>query len=103
MAAFRPRPATLSCAALVVVIAVAAWGLAGRAADANSDWPAYSGDKASTKYSPLDQIDAATSRTCTIAWRRSAVPEELRAAVSRRAGAAPTTSTRRSSSTACST
>ena len=46
----------------VVALGVAIATLAGRAADKNRDWPAYAGDKASTKYSPLDQIDATTSR-----------------------------------------
>ena len=78
MAAFRSRPTAVSCTALVVVIAVAAWNLSGRASGANSDWPAYAGDKASTKYSPLDQIDRVNIKALTIAWRRSGLPEELR-------------------------
>ncbi len=57
MPLIRSRAFAASTAALVVAIAVAAWSLVGRAAGANSDWPAYGGDKASTKYSPLDQID----------------------------------------------
>jgi quinoprotein glucose dehydrogenase len=53
---------------------------AGRPAGAgNVDWPAYAGDKASTKYSALDQINADTVGKLQIAWRRSAIPEELRA------------------------
>ena len=43
------------------------------------DWPAYSGDKASTKYSPLDQINKDTVGKLSIAWRQSGVPEELKA------------------------
>ena len=59
----------------------------GRAADKNRDWPAYAGDKASTKYSPLDQINKDTVKNLKIAWRQSGVPEELQATCSRRAGA----------------
>jgi quinoprotein glucose dehydrogenase len=44
----------------------------------NVDWPAYAGDKASTKYSALDQINAGTVKGLQIAWRRSGIPEELR-------------------------
>ena len=41
------------------------------------------GDKGSTKYSPLDQINKDTIKNLKIAWRRSGMPEELRRAVSR--------------------
>jgi len=44
----------------------------------NVDWPAYAGDKASTKYSALDQINAGNIDKLQIAWRRSGIPEELR-------------------------
>jgi quinoprotein glucose dehydrogenase len=63
---------------LVIAMAVAVWTMAGRAADKNRDWPAYAGDKASTKYSPLDQIDKNSIKNLKIAWRRSGMPEELR-------------------------
>jgi len=62
----------------LVVVAVAAWTMAGRAADKNRDWPAYAGDKGSTKYSSLDQINKDTIKNLKIAWRRSGMPEELR-------------------------
>ena len=62
----------------LVVVAVAAWTMAGRAADKNRDWPAYAGDKGSTKYSPLDQINKDTIKNLKIAWRRSGMPEEMR-------------------------
>ena len=66
---------------LALVIAAVCWTIGGRAADKTEkdrDWPAYSGDKASTKYSPLDQINKDTIKNLTIAWRRSGMPEELR-------------------------
>jgi hypothetical protein len=42
------RKALLS--ALVVLTVGLAWSLVGGAADGDRDWPAYAGDKASTKY-----------------------------------------------------
>jgi quinoprotein glucose dehydrogenase len=62
-----------------LALAVAAWSLVGRAADKNVNWAAYAGDKGSTKYSPLDQINKDTIRNLKIAWRKSGMPEELRA------------------------
>ena len=62
----------------VLTIALAAWTLAVGAADADRDWPAYAGDKGSTKYSPLDQINKSTIKNLRIAWTRSGLPEELR-------------------------
>ena len=43
------------------------------------DWPAYSADKGSTKYSPLDQINKDTVGKLQIAWRQAGVPAELKA------------------------
>src|SRR4249919_2991529 len=63
---------------LIVTLALAAWTMAGRAADKNHDWPAYGGDKGSTKYSSLDQINKDTIKNLKIAWRRSGMPEEMR-------------------------
>ena len=36
---------------------------------ANGEWRSYGGDLGSTKYSPLDQIDAANFSDLRIAWR----------------------------------
>ena len=79
----------------VVALGVAIATMAGRAADKNRDWPAYAGDKASTKYSPLDQINKDSIKNLKIAWRRSGMPEELRGDVSRHRRRRPTISTRR--------
>src|SRR5688500_14078446 len=43
------------------------------------EWRDYAGDKGFTKYSPLDQINATNVANLRIAWRRSAVADELRA------------------------
>src|SRR5438552_11554213 len=63
----------------VVAVGVAIATTAGRAADKNRDWPAYAGDKGSTKYSPLDQINKETIKNLHIAWRQSSMPDELKA------------------------
>jgi quinoprotein glucose dehydrogenase len=61
-----------------ILIALAVWTVTGGAADADRDWPAYAGDKGSTKYSPLDQINKDTIKNLRVAWTRSGLPEELR-------------------------
>ena len=43
--------------------------LAQQGAPANGEWPTYGGDLASSKYSPLDQIDASNFGDLEIAWR----------------------------------
>jgi quinoprotein glucose dehydrogenase len=65
---------------LVVTAAVTVWTVAGSAADKSRDWPAYSGDKRSTKYSPLDQINKDTIKNVHIVWRQAGVPAELQTA-----------------------
>src|SRR5689334_6123895 len=64
--------------AFMATAAIAAWTVSGRAADKNQDWANYSGDKGATKYSTLDQINAGNVKNLKIAWKQSAVPQELR-------------------------
>ena len=68
---------------LALAAAVAAWTVAGSAADKNHEWPAYSGDKGSTKYSTLEQINRNTIKSLNIAWTQSSVPAELKALFAR--------------------
>jgi len=63
---------------VIAGIAGAAWTASGQAGK-SVDWPAYSGDKGSTKYSAVDQIDKETVGKLQIAWRQSGVPAELKA------------------------
>jgi len=63
-----------------ILIGLAVWTLASGAADADRNWPAYAGDKGSTKYSPLEQINNDTIKNLRVAWTRSGLPEELRPA-----------------------
>jgi len=68
-------------AGFVAVVSIAAVAAACTAGDEPpvGDWPAYGGDKAGTKYSPLDQINRDTIGGLAIAWRKSGMPEEMRA------------------------
>ena len=45
---------------------------------AGAEWRAYAGTTASTKYSPLDQINRNTVKNLRIAWRQSVTPVEVR-------------------------
>ncbi|MCE2541114.1 MAG: pyrroloquinoline quinone-dependent dehydrogenase [Acidobacteria bacterium] len=42
------------------------------------EWRAYAADKASTKYSPLEQIDAESVHDLRVAWRQSTIPDATR-------------------------
>ena len=45
---------------------------------AGAEWRAYAGTTASTKYSPLDQINRNTVKNLRIAWRQSVTPVDVR-------------------------
>jgi quinoprotein glucose dehydrogenase len=49
-------------------------------ASSKGEWRAYAGDNASTKYSPLAQIDRATVSELRVAWRRPQISAEFAAA-----------------------
>src|SRR5690606_30824442 len=61
--------------ALAALLASAAASAQHGAAD--GEWRAYSGDAGSTKYSPLEQIDASNVSQLEIAWRRPAVDASI--------------------------
>src|SRR5437773_6783160 len=67
-----------SLVALTVALAVTATTAPRGTEKPNGDWPAYAGSNASTKYSPLDQINKDNVRNLRIAWRQSAMPMEVR-------------------------
>ncbi len=48
------------------------------AAQTIGEWRAYSADKASSRYSLLDQINKDTVKHLRIVWRQSVIPEEMR-------------------------
>lgn len=67
--------------ALIAVFAVLAHSgdhLAAQGARGGAEWRAYAGTNASTKYSPLDQINRDTVKNLRIAWRQSVTPVEVR-------------------------
>jgi quinoprotein glucose dehydrogenase len=70
---------SMSSLGVIALAVVAILTVAGRAADKDGEWPAYSGDKGATKYSALDQINRNNVKNLRIAWRISGLPEELRA------------------------
>src|SRR5947207_3971704 len=54
---------------LLAGIAVAAAAGYGELSTGKGEWPAYGGDLGNTRYSPLDQINAANFDKLEIAWR----------------------------------
>jgi quinoprotein glucose dehydrogenase len=56
-------------AAVTCLVAQPTRGLGGQSAPADRGWPAYGGDLANTRYSPLDAITAANFSELEIAWR----------------------------------
>src|SRR5690242_14309951 len=47
-------------------------------AKATVEWPAYGGNKANSRYSPLDQITAENVKNLTIAWRWKSPDEDIK-------------------------
>jgi quinoprotein glucose dehydrogenase len=73
---------------LALIVSVAVWlavslTVAAQQGAKAGQWPNHSGDKGSTKYSPLDQINKNNVRNLKVAWRRPAAADEFR---QRRAG-----------------
>src|SRR5204863_8434910 len=54
---------------LAVALTCTTAGSHGQTGAKNSDWRTYSGDLASTRYSPLDQINAGNFSELQVAWR----------------------------------
>ena len=54
---------------LPVVLVCTAVGLPAQEGTQNGEWPTYGGDLASTRYSPLDQINAENFNDLEVAWR----------------------------------
>src|SRR6266550_3842293 len=72
MARRIPRfvPGLLSVVAVLgwIIVSASAQG-SGQPSTANGEWPAYNGDLKGTRYSPLDQINAANFSKLEVAWR----------------------------------
>ena len=57
---------SFACLALIVS---APAGIGAQGSPATWEWRTYGGDLASTRYAPLDQIDAANFKDLEVAWR----------------------------------
>ena len=66
----RPRQTLWMTAPGLVLLASVAFAQQGAA---DGEWRSFAGDLGSTKYSPLDQIDADNVESLQIAWRRPIV------------------------------
>ena len=54
---------------ILSILSVATIGIAGQPRDQAGEWRTYGADLASTRYSPLDQIDGANFSSLEVAWR----------------------------------
>ena len=70
------RPVSVLGAAVLVLVSSVASAQHGAA---DGEWRAFAGDLGSTKYSPIDQIDADNVSQLQVAWRRPIVDESYRA------------------------
>src|ERR1700685_1249254 len=59
----------LRCAVFAGLVFVAAAAWAQQPSTKNGEWPSYAGDIKGTRYSPLDQINAANFNQLEVAWR----------------------------------
>ena len=76
----RPAAAPLTRVAMALVLgAVALWPslAAAQYGATDGEWRSYGGDLGSTKYSPLDQIDASNFADLGLAWRWTSADEAL--------------------------
>ena len=63
---------------LIAFILVSTLGVPDRASGQSGEWRAYAADLASSKYSPLDQINADNVERLQIVWRQSTIPDAVR-------------------------
>ena len=76
----RPTAALLARGAAALALGAAIlWpsAVAAQYGATNGEWPSYGGDLGSTKYSPLDQIDASNFGDLRLAWRWTSADEAL--------------------------
>src|SRR5689334_6572654 len=65
----RVVPAALVVAGAISLIPRVSGQAAGQPSTKNGEWPAYTADIRGSRYSPLDQINAANFQKLEIAWR----------------------------------
>src|SRR4051794_40296841 len=60
---------TISAVSLLSLLLCLIPPAAAQSGTKNGEWPSYGGDVANTRYSPLDQINAANFYKLQVAWR----------------------------------
>ena len=68
---------SLASLSVCLVVAAAAAAMQSQGRGVPGEWRYYGGNKAFTRYSPLDQINRDNVKNLKIAWRRPAVSDEL--------------------------
>ena len=63
------RASAIAAISTIVVLALGQAGVSGQSSTAKGEWPTYGGDLRHTRYSPLDQINAANFNKLEVAWR----------------------------------
>jgi len=71
------RRTIVSWRGLVALLVVGAAVSAAGPAPVKGEWRYYAGDNASTKYSPLDQINSGNVSKLRVAWRRTQLDAEF--------------------------
>ncbi|MBI3264948.1 MAG: PQQ-binding-like beta-propeller repeat protein [Acidobacteria bacterium] len=67
----------ISAAMVVGLLGIGAAAMRAQPQPGHAEWSYFGGDKAFTRYSPLDQINRDTVKDLRILWRRPAVDQEL--------------------------
>src|SRR6266404_1996385 len=63
------RRSTLHLISFAGLLLVLTAGIEGQTGTKNGEWRTYGGDLGSTRYAPLDQIDAGNFKNLQVAWR----------------------------------
>ena len=71
------HPVSYRVLALLFAALVCALPAAAQSGATGGEWRAYGGDRGSTKYAPLDQINKNNVSRLQIAWRRPAVDPQI--------------------------
>jgi quinoprotein glucose dehydrogenase len=76
MSPVRMKWSALALVAVAALVAVTSVRL--RSAPVVGEWRAYNGSYASTRYSPLDQVNKDTVKNLKIVWRQSLTPDAIK-------------------------
>jgi quinoprotein glucose dehydrogenase len=77
----RTKLRSTASAALLVSVTFAAASVAAAQEGVSVEWPNYAGDRASSKYSPAEQIDAENVSRLELAWTWTSIDDEVEAKV----------------------